>query len=154
MFRPGSIVLRSFAFSKIPQLAILIAVLSAMLALAPRLAAQAGEWTWMGGSQTPGAAGVCGTPGVPSANNIPGSREWAVTWTDLSGNLWLFGGDQYDPSAYDYTFFNDLWEYAPSTGEWTCVARAPPQRRGKAPPPGRTRPAISGSMAARRREAH
>jgi len=66
-----------------------------------------GEWTWIGGSQTPGAAGIYGTEGTASAGNVPGARSGASSWTDTAGNLWLFGGG--------YTsVFNDLWNYAPA----------------------------------------
>src|SRR5208282_820873 len=51
-----------------------------------------GEWTWMGGSKTVDHGGIYGTVGTPAAGNIPGSRQRAVSWTDGSGNLWLFGG--------------------------------------------------------------
>jgi N-acetylneuraminic acid mutarotase len=82
--------------------------------------AQANEWTWEGGSNmvgqfgTVGQVGVYGTLGVPAAGNIPGARNLAASWTDKSGNFWLFGGN-----AYGY--FNDFWEYSPSSKEWTWV---------------------------------
>jgi hypothetical protein len=50
------------------------------------------EWAWMSGSSTAGAAGDYGTLGVASASNVPSAREEALSWTDSSGNLWLFGG--------------------------------------------------------------
>lgn len=72
------------------------------------------EWTWMGGSSTfganSGAPGVYGTLGISAAGNIPGSRTGASSWTDKSGNLWLFGGG-----------FNDLWKFNPATNEWTWM---------------------------------
>jgi len=34
---------------------------------------------------------VCGL-GTFAAANMPGSREYGVTWTDKHGHLWLFGG--------------------------------------------------------------
>ena len=46
----------------------------------------------MSGSNIPNARGVYGTLGVPAAPNIPGGRTNAVSWTDNSGNFWLFGG--------------------------------------------------------------
>ena len=49
-------------------------------------------WTWMSGSNTVNQAGVYGTKGVPDAANVPGARESSISWTDGSGNLWLFGG--------------------------------------------------------------
>ncbi len=72
-----------------------------------------GEWAWMGGSTKAGQEGVYGTRGVASASNAPGARYGAAGGTDLNGNLWLFGGSN---------GLNDLWEFNPSTKEWTWVS--------------------------------
>jgi hypothetical protein len=77
-----------------------------------------GEWTWMGGSNGVDEAGTYGTLGTPSAANVPGARRGAVTWTDASGNVWLFGGFGYD-SAGTAGQLNDLWKY--NAGEWTWM---------------------------------
>jgi N-acetylneuraminic acid mutarotase len=77
----------------------------------------ANEWTWMSGSNTAGAVGVYGTLGVAAASNVPGARQNATSWTDSSGNLWLFGGAPFGSSQV----FNDLWEFSPATKEWTWV---------------------------------
>jgi N-acetylneuraminic acid mutarotase len=69
-------------------------------------------WEWLGGSNTSGAAGVYGTPGVASTSNVPGARQQAISWTDSSGNLWLFGGNGYDSSS-NIGNLNDLWKYTP-----------------------------------------
>jgi hypothetical protein len=81
------------------------------------------EWTWMGGSNSPFAPGVYGNLGVPAAGNVPGSRSGAASWTDASGNFWLFGGTGIfgAPPYVEYGVSNDLWEYQPSTQEWTWV---------------------------------
>jgi N-acetylneuraminic acid mutarotase len=79
------------------------------------------EWTWVGGSSTAGASGVYGTKGVAAATNVPGARYLSVSWTDRSGNLWLFGGDGLD-SAGKYGNLNDLWEFNPTTKEWTWMS--------------------------------
>ncbi len=88
-------------------------------------------WTWIGGpsafaagclkSDTCVQAGVYGTLGTPSADNIPGGREAAVTWTDAAGNFWLFGGNGTD-SVGNSGMLNDLWEFSPSTGLWSWIA--------------------------------
>jgi N-acetylneuraminic acid mutarotase len=78
------------------------------------------EWTWMGGSSAVNQLSVYGTLGVPAAGNVPGARQGSVSWTDPNGNFWLFGGAGYD--AQSSGFLNDLWMYAPSTGEWTWVS--------------------------------
>lgn len=86
-----------------------------------------GFWTWMGGSSTLpsppvlGLPGVYGTQGVAAAANAPGSRANAVTWTDRSGHLWLFGGLGNDSTTVT-NYLNDLWEYDIGTGQWTWVA--------------------------------
>jgi N-acetylneuraminic acid mutarotase len=77
-----------------------------------------GEWTWMSGSTSWDQPGVYGTKGVPAVGNVPGAREQAVTWTDSSGNLWLFGGYNNDG---EFTL-NDLWRYSLSSGEWTWMS--------------------------------
>jgi hypothetical protein len=50
------------------------------------------EWTWMDGSNLADQPGTYGTVGVGNANNVPSARQGAVSWTDISGNFWLFAG--------------------------------------------------------------
>ncbi|HEY1986528.1 MAG TPA: chitobiase/beta-hexosaminidase C-terminal domain-containing protein [Terracidiphilus sp.] len=81
------------------------------------------EWAWMGGSNAVGTgvlAGVYGSQGTPAAGNAPGGRMGAVTWTDNSGNLWLFGGLGYDAGG-NLGSLNDLWEFNPTTNEWAWM---------------------------------
>jgi hypothetical protein len=81
-----------------------------------------GTWTWVNGTQN-AYGGVYGTQGIPSLNNIPTSREWATTWTDAGGNLWLFGGTDNRANNNGYgTSDNDLWEFKPQTGMWTWIS--------------------------------
>jgi hypothetical protein len=75
-----------------------------------------GMWTWMNGEKTVDVHPVFGTKGIPAAANTPGSLYQAATWTDKSGNLWLFGGSE----TWD-GFLNDLWKYNISLGKWTWV---------------------------------
>lgn len=70
------------------------------------------QWTWVGGSNTTGASGSYGVQGQVNSANIPGARSGGVSWTDTSGNLWLFGGFGYD-SATKLGGLNDLWKYKP-----------------------------------------
>lgn len=72
------------------------------------------QWAWMGGSDSPYAVGSYGTLGTPAPENVPGARYFSVSWTDGSGDLWLFGG-QYASNR------NDLWRYSPGTGLWTWM---------------------------------
>jgi hypothetical protein len=76
------------------------------------------EWTWMGGSDNTDQPGTYGVQGVAAPANAPGARYGAVSWRDLSGNLWLFGGTGYD-SAGNVGLLNDLWKY--NGGQWTWV---------------------------------
>jgi N-acetylneuraminic acid mutarotase len=93
------------------------------------------EWAWMSGSSTVGSncflitgdgesfcgqPGVYGTLGTPAPGNTPGGRAAATSWTDSSGNLWLFGGSGFDANG-TYVSLNDLWEFNPSTDEWTWM---------------------------------
>ena len=59
-----------------------------------------------------GQSGVYGTLGMPAAGNIPGSRHSASSWTDSSGNLWLFGGHGIDANG-NFGILNDLWKFQP-----------------------------------------
>ncbi|MEO6166959.1 MAG: kelch repeat-containing protein, partial [Chitinophagales bacterium] len=78
------------------------------------------QWTWMSGDSVDASMGNYGIQGVPSINNAPAARGYGVTtWTDLSGNLWLFGGGS--PAAH----LNDLWKYDPISNEWTWMKGSP-----------------------------
>jgi len=86
-------------------------------------------WTWVSGPNTTKVAGgnppVYGTLGVPAPDNTPGALTGAATWTDKSGNLWLFGGNgvqvlPHKPETM-HCLLNDLWKYDPSTNEWTWM---------------------------------
>lgn len=81
----------------------------------------AGQWTWMNGSNTQGAAGVYGTLGTAAAGNVPGARQDAASWIDSAGNLWLFGDGMFDSNGNFISAGNDLWRYTPSTGLWTWM---------------------------------
>lgn len=67
-----------------------------------------------------GQAGVYGTVGAASSTIYPGGRNQAASWTDSNGILWLFGGQGFD-SAGNQGDLNDLWEFVPSSQEWTWM---------------------------------
>ena len=96
------------------------------------------EWAWMGGSNTvlqpgqtdqdcEGAATFCGQNavygalGTPSAGNVPGGLWDGSSWTDSSGNLWLFGGSGWG-SQGNAGELNALWRFTPATNEWTWMS--------------------------------
>jgi len=74
-----------------------------------------GQWTWVSGSNVGGQPGSYGQQGVAAVSNIPGARQGGVSWTDKSGNLWLFGG-----TTLNAVQLNDLWMF--SGGQWTWVS--------------------------------
>jgi hypothetical protein len=78
------------------------------------------EWTWVGGSELTTQPGVYGTLGVPAPGNVPGVRHLAASWTDASGNFWLFGGMGIDSTGKGATL-NDLWKYDPATNMWAWM---------------------------------
>ncbi len=67
------------------------------------------EWAWVSGSNTPNQVSSFGTQTVSAPGNIPGSRGGAISWMDVNGNLWLFGGYL----SNSYNLGNDLWRYVP-----------------------------------------
>ncbi len=75
----------------------------------------AGQWTSEGGSALLDQFGVY----PPNANPYPGARINALTWTDASGNFWMFGGYGWD-GAGTLGYLNDLWEY--TGGKWNFVS--------------------------------
>ena len=76
------------------------------------------EWAWMTGSQAINQIGIYGILGSPASANSPGGRQYPATWTDSSGNLWLFGGYGYD-SNETLMPMSDLWEF--SAGQWAWM---------------------------------
>lgn len=81
------------------------------------------DWTWIDGTKTAGTVASPQYGNFPSSapssipnpfTNTPGARYGAAGWTDLSGNLWMFGGDGWElsgssqPDTLDAPM-NDLW---------------------------------------------
>ena len=95
-----------------------------------------GFWTWEGGSSAFGSncvtdgggvthcseLGSYGSKGTGSTQNIPPGRTYSATWVDPQGNFWLFGGWGWDVTNDAKIYYNDLWEFSPSTGVWTWQA--------------------------------
>src|ERR1700723_1946859 len=75
-------------------------------------------WTWMSGSNAVDQKGIYAAQGTASPGSTPGARVQPVTWTDASGNFWMFGGYGSD-SVGGSGDLNDLWEF--SSGKWTWV---------------------------------
>ena len=80
-----------------------------------------GEWAWMGGIGAPNASGMYPAAMDEFTSGVaPGAREYASTWTDNSGNFWLFGGFGYDANG-NFGELNDLWQFNPSLNEWAWM---------------------------------
>ncbi|MCK7490927.1 MAG: kelch motif-containing protein [Comamonadaceae bacterium] len=80
----------------------------------------AGTWTWISGGNTVRQPGVYGIKGVSDPSNVPRARDSAVSWIDANGKFWIFGGSW--NWVLSYTYYNDLWNYDLTTGEWTWVS--------------------------------
>ena len=84
------------------------------------------QWAWVKGSSSGAAHGTYGTLGTPAPANTPGARTDAVSFKDLSGNLWLFGGAGWDGSG-GWGYLNDLWKFDRTSGNWTWMKGASTQ---------------------------
>lgn len=76
-----------------------------------------GNWTWMSGSRNVNENGTYGVKGVPSPNNVPGTRLSALGWVDNDGNAFVFGG--YGRGATGGPDrLHDLWKWDGSNWTW------------------------------------
>lgn len=78
------------------------------------------NWTWIKGDNSIDQFEIYGTKGIPNTANKPGARFISSSWTDQSGNFWLFGGFGYDENNAGN--LNDLWKYDPLINEWTLIS--------------------------------
>jgi N-acetylneuraminic acid mutarotase len=76
-------------------------------------------WTWVSGSSMTDQHGVYGTKGVPASGNVPGARQYSISWLDQSGNFWLFGGWGFAASGSSGQL-NDLWRFDGT--DWTWIS--------------------------------
>lgn len=79
------------------------------------------NWIWISGSDMADQVGNYGILGTTAPSNMPGARLQSVSWKDLSGNFWLFGGICGDEN-HRAAVLNDLWKYDPATYLWTWVS--------------------------------
>ena len=84
------------------------------------------NWTWVSGSSSVDQAGVYGTLGSPDPANVPGARVVGVSWMDVSGNLWLFGGAGFDVAG-TVDGLNDLWRFDGTNWTWVSGSSSPNQ---------------------------
>ena len=80
---------------------------------------KADYWTWAHGPQDVNGAAVYSKLGKLDEVAIPGARYSAASWTDSSGDLWLFGGQgRAAPESDKEGLLNDLWRYNRKKGRW------------------------------------
>jgi hypothetical protein len=79
------------------------------------------QWTWIKGEKNQNATGLYGTRGISTVGARPVARYRDVSWNDLEGNLWLFGGKTY---GVVFSYLNDLWKLGTSKCKiitWTGI---------------------------------
>lgn len=76
------------------------------------------QWVWMQGTNVINDPGLYISRGISSPERRPKTRRTTTTWTDMSGNLWLFGGTT---SAFMNNAVNDIWKYDVAINQWTWV---------------------------------
>lgn len=83
-------------------------------------------WSYhVGSRKVCNTAAKYGELGSASILNLPGCRRRASAWTDVEGNLWMFGGDGIDNSQASLSVFShskllsDIWFYDVTTSMWT-----------------------------------
>ncbi|MDB5210195.1 MAG: hypothetical protein JWQ30_1022 [Sediminibacterium sp.] len=81
------------------------------------LKAQTNQWTWINGDTAHNQLANYGVKGVAAATNSPGVRSDGVSWTDITGNLWLFGGKVKTPPNSSNNL-NDLWKWDGTNWTW------------------------------------
>lgn len=89
------------------------------------------KWTLITPNNKVNRAGSYGKQGVVTADNYPGARSNAISWTDKDGNFWMFGGtnkseitatDEENSKGNSGNKLNDLWKYNPNNNTWTWVS--------------------------------
>ena len=79
-----------------------------------------GQWTWMKGGNISNQNAVLNIadPTNPSPDDTPGARNGSVSWTDVNGNFWLYGGFGLGLNGDVAAPLNDLWMYEVEENLW------------------------------------
>lgn len=80
-------------------------------------------WTLVNGAPAGNYPPNYGSTGIPAASNLPPACLRVSTWTDLSGNLWFFGGYMTVDNNTQVPS-NQLWKYDRSIHQWTFMGPA------------------------------
>ncbi|MGZ3883615.1 MAG: Kelch repeat-containing protein [Bacteroidia bacterium] len=78
------------------------------------------QWIWVSGDSVSYQYACYGTKGLASSTGKPGARYNAMSCSDNTGNLWLFGGTGKTGSSQG--LLNDLWKFNTVTGQWTWIS--------------------------------
>jgi len=77
-------------------------------------------WTWMKGPGGPNNTGSYGVQGIPASTNLPPCRGFGIaSWTDTTGNFWMYGGC--NNIGGPFNTFSDLWNFNIATNDWTWI---------------------------------
>jgi hypothetical protein len=68
----------------------------------------------------PGDAGTLTILSGAATGDRPAARAEAVSWSDPSGGLWLFGGEAVNAGG-DVVRFSDLWRFEPAAVRWLRI---------------------------------
>ena len=75
------------------------------------------DWTWMSATNSTNQFGIFSVPPpnpTSISTNIPGGVRYPATWTDTSGNLWMFSGYGYSLGVTDGPnpwYHQEMWTY-------------------------------------------
>ncbi|XP_074655365.1 uncharacterized protein LOC141908953 [Tubulanus polymorphus] len=83
------------------------------------------SWRYLNGFTRPGHVAIYGVLGHGDSDTIPGCRKLSLSWVDLNGDLWLFGGEGIDylmPNFYrGDKELSDLWKYDVNREVWVWM---------------------------------
>jgi hypothetical protein len=82
------------------------------------------DWTWIKGTDLLSQKGIYGIKNIPSSNNTPGGRVGSINWTDLNGDLWLYGGNGQDSISLSGGL-SDLWKFDIALKKWIWISGSP-----------------------------
>ena len=85
-----------------------------------RFDVSSGLWSWESGAIEGDHSGKYGIKGIPSPENLPGSRYGFATWQDDNNNLYIFGGT--GRAASSLGSLNDLWKFDLNNKAWTWMS--------------------------------
>jgi len=78
-------------------------------------------WAWMKGPGIAHNTGNYGVQGVAANTNLPPCRGFGIaSWTDTTGNFWMYGG--FNNVGGPYHTFGDLWKFDVASNNWTWMS--------------------------------